>query len=337
MNHKNAIDFILESLNGRDSIQDDYSELFSQLSENIILFDDLETTEETFFNDDCSVDEAKTVTFGNSTYPKENWAVILAGGPGSGKGYVISKKIAIDAKIIDVDRLKELYTKMAKRPGSHVKDDRKYDFKNPDDVGALHDIVDKKQYKEKTEDAFFAAHQNGRRPNIIYDITGSKADKLKNLGKMLTEMGYKVSLVWVLTNRQVALMRNMCRARVVPQKIFHETHNKVNSNVFPFLQSSDAKYYEEAWVVFNSPDSMKELSPDEKKEFDKFGVVKLPKSGSSFTIPEDVMDRVMKTLGPEEENPDDPKIYKSYMEIESTPDIFDKAKKGQAGLLRKES
>lgn len=239
MSRKTKVDMIVESLNIERSVQE-YVELFSQLSEDIA-FDDLETSYESFFDVE-PVDEAKTVTFANNTYPKENWAVIMAGGSGAGKGYVISHKIAIDAKIIDVDDLKMMYTKAAKRSGNSIKDDREYNFKNPDDVGALHDIVDKKRYKEKMEDNFFAAHKNGKRPNIIYDITGSKADKLKNLGKMLKDMGYKVSLVWVLTNRQVALMRNMCRARVVPQKIFHDTHNKVNRNVFPFLQSSDAKY-----------------------------------------------------------------------------------------------
>ena len=229
--------------------------------------------------------------------------------------------------------MKVLYTKAVKK-GGNIKDDREYNFKNPDDVGALHDIVDKKRYKEKMEDNFFAGHVNGNRPNIIYDITGSRADKLKNLGKMLKDMGYHVSLVWVLTNRQVAMMRNMCRARVVPEQIFHDTHNKVNQNVFPFLQSADAKYYDEAWVVFNSPDSLKELSADEKKEFDKFSVVKFAKSGDSFVIPDDVMSRVMKTLGPQEEDINNPKTYKSYSEIESDDSIFDKAKQGKTSLLK---
>lgn len=243
----------------------------------------------------------------------------------AGKGYVISHKVAIDAKIIDVDELKVLYTKAAKK-GKAIKDDREYNFKNPDDVGALHDIVDKKAYKEKMEDNFFAGHTNGNRPNIIYDITGSKADKLKNLGKMLKDMGYQVSLVWVLTNRQVAMMRNMCRARVVPAKIFHDTHNKVNKNVFPFLQSADAKYYDEAWVVFNSPDSLKELTPEEKKEFDKFSVVKFAKKGDSFIIPEDVMDRVMKTLGPDETDIENGEVYLSQKDA---MDMLDKRASGE--------
>lgn len=327
-NRIDSIGLIMEGLHSSRNVN--YDSLFESLREDIP-FDNLETTNESFFEE--LVDEAKTVTFANNTYPKSNWAVIMAGGSGSGKGYVISHKIAIDAKIIDVDQLKELYTKAAKKGGA-IKDTREYDFKNPDDVGALHDIVDKKAYKEKMEDNFFAGHSNGNRPNIIYDITGSKADKLKNLGKMLKDMGYQVSLVWVLTNRQVALMRNMCRARVVPQAIFHDTHNKVNKNVFPFLQSADAKYYDEAWVVFNSPDSLKELSADEKKEFDKFSVVKFAKKGDSFIIPEDVMKRVMQTLGPEETDVADPKVYKSYTEIEADDDIFDKAKKGKTTLMK---
>jgi hypothetical protein len=46
-----------------------------------IPYDEMETTYESFFEVE-PVDEAKTVTFANSTYPKENWAVIMAGGSG---------------------------------------------------------------------------------------------------------------------------------------------------------------------------------------------------------------------------------------------------------------
>lgn len=308
-----------------ESVED----LFESLREDIP-FDELETTNESFFEME-PIDEAKTVTFGNNTYPKANWAVILAGGSGSGKGYVISHKIAIDAKIIDVDQLKKLYTIAAKK-GKTIKDDRDYDFKNPEDVGALHDIVDKKAYKEKIEDMFYASHVNGNRPNIIYDITGSKADKLKNLGKMLKDMGYQVSLVWVLTNRQVAMMRNLCRARVVPAEIFHETHNKVNQNVFPFLQSTDAKYYDEAWVVFNSSDSLKELSAEEKKDFDKESVVKFAKKGSSFVIPDGVWERVMRTLGPQET--DNGGVYVDYEKAQSELDKLATVVKDKNGKER---
>ena len=328
------IGLILEGLVNKDKNEGLPEDFFKELAAEYIEDDELETSNEKMIE----VEEAKTVTFDNNTYPKQGWAVIMAGGPGSGKGYVRKNKIAIDAKVIDVDELKVLYTKAAERNSKTgkgvIKDDRKYNFKNPEDVGDLHNIVDQKKYKENMEDIFFKGHKNGNRPNIIYDITGSKADKLKNLGKMLKGMGYKVSLVWVLTNRQVALMRNMCRARVVPQNIFHDVTNKVNKNVFPFLQSSDAKYYDEAWVVFNSNTSLKELDNDEKKEFDKMSVVKFRKSGSSFEIPEDVMTRVMKTLGPEETDVDSPSVYKSYTDIESDISVFDRAKQGKDNLLK---
>ena len=332
-------DLIIEGLTNAGSYSFNAHNIKSLIHEDvddICHFDKWETTNEGFC--DGNVNEAKTVTFANNTYPKNGWAVIMAGGPGSGKGYVISHKIAIDAKIIDVDELKRQYVEAAKRNKKSgtgkIKDDRDYDFKNPKDVGDLHDIVDKKMYKEKMEDNFFSSHKEGDKPNIIYDITGSKADKLKNLGKMLKDMGYKVSLVWVVTNRQVALMRNMCRTRVVPEVIFHDVANKVNANVFPFMQSSDAKYYDEAWVVFNSADSLKELSSEEKKEFEKMSVVKFLKKGSSFVIPDDVAERVFKTLGQQENNPSSPEVYKSYSEIESDDSVFDKAKAGKTNLLK---
>ncbi len=77
-NRKDSIGMIMEGLQNRKDF--DVDGLFESLREDIP-YDDLETTNESFFEME-PVDEAKTVTFANSTYPKSNWAVIMAGGSG---------------------------------------------------------------------------------------------------------------------------------------------------------------------------------------------------------------------------------------------------------------
>ena len=232
----------------------------------------------------------------------------------AGKGYVRGHKIAIDAKVLDVDRLKELYVLAAKN--GKFDDDREYNFKNPEDVGALHQIVKQKGFKDKQENAFFSTNQGDRLDNVIYDITGDDPKKLGSIGKKLKEMGYKTSIVWVVTNREEAFIRNLKRDRVVPEKIFHTTHNDVAKAVAPFLKSADARYYDEAWLAFGSGNSAKELTPEQEKSLEKMGVVKLEKSGTSFVIPKDLEMKVQDILGPMEPNPDNPENYVSFADFQ---------------------
>lgn len=46
------------------------------------------------------------ISFGGKTYPKSDNVVILAGGAGSGKGFVLSNLLLINGKVFDVDKLK---------------------------------------------------------------------------------------------------------------------------------------------------------------------------------------------------------------------------------------
>lgn len=285
------------------------------------------------------LDEAKAVTFGGAMFPQFGWAVVMAGGAGSGKGYSIENTIALDAKIFDVDKLKELYVSVLKadKAGSKIKagDDKVYDMKKSQDVFDLHMKIEQKDYDKSRQQAFFKSADKRRLPNLIFDITGKTEDKLVRLGKMLKEMGYKTSLVWVVTNREVAILRNLSRSRVVGQELLHDIHNKVNKTVFPFLESNKAGDYDEAWVVFSSPAGLKELSAEEKKEFAKMNVVRFDKIGSSFAIPDAVHVRVAKTLGPQEVNPKNPQTYKQYDDIKKELEPFAVKKTSDKNYQRK--
>ena len=278
------------------------------------------------------VEEAKTVTFEGQTFPKEGWCLTLCGAPGSGKGYITSHKVAINAKVFDVDRLKELYIK-AQEKGS-FKDTRKYDLKNPADVSALHQKVKDLGLKDKQEEAFFNDLNQDRLPNIIYDITGDDPQKLKKIASKVNSVGYKTSLVWVVTNRQVAMLQNLSRDRVVSQQIFHKIHNDIVKNVFPFLKNG-AKDYDEAWIVFNSKESAKSLSPEERKQLDNIGTVRLEKSGNGFNIPKEIEMMLFNILGPMEEDPLHPKTYKDFNEVRGNEEEIARVKAGVDTLLKK--
>lgn len=90
------------------------------------------------------LEEGSYVSFGGQANPPYGWAVCLAGGPGSGKGFVQDKFFLLDFKSFDVDELKRKINKSIKNVDSPFRkyvDKDDYDFSNPDDVSALHGIV----------------------------------------------------------------------------------------------------------------------------------------------------------------------------------------------------
>ena len=259
-----------------------------------------------------NIDEASVVTFGGKTFPNNGWCVILAGGPGSGKGYQQDNSIMIDAKVFDVDKLKSLYVKAAK--AGKINDKKDYDFRKPEDVSALHKIVASKEYESNIKYNFFA--NNEKLPNVIFDITGKNVAELKQYCEMVKKKGYKTSLVWVVTNRDVALVQNLTRPRVVPQNVFHKIHNAILANLPDFIKTDAAKYFDECWIIFGTTKKLpKNMTPEEEKELHDNRAFKLAKKGEGFEISEELSRRLYDILGVMEENPDEPVKYKNYFTL----------------------
>jgi hypothetical protein len=276
---------------------------------------------------DVVIDEAKAVTFDKKTFPKEGWAVVMAGGAGSGKGTALNRQILIDGKILDVDQIKSMFAKISANKDvntliSKYTLGRKFDFKNPNDVSDLHAMIGTELGLDdkKTEVLLKSIVSGNRLQNIIFDITGKSPGKLMNIANSVKRLGYKVSLVWVVTNRQVAMMRNLMRDRVVGELLFHSIHNQVNSSVFSFLQSAEAKDYDEAWILFSSTDKVSDLTPQEQKDLFKDSAFKLKKTGSGFEIPSTLTERIMTVLGPQEKTPEKPSTYQDYKTVQGMID-----------------
>ena len=281
-----------------------------------------------------AIDEASAITFNGKAFPKSGWCLIMAGGSGSGKGFVIDKQVLINAKIMDVDKLKKLYNKVISKKEGLPKDKPKYDLGNPEDVAYLHAFVKKKGWKDLSVDWFF--DQRGGKTelaNVIFDITGKSEDSIRDVAMRAHDMGYKISLAWVVTNREVAIIRNFLRDRVVPESDFHRIHNEVNKTIIPFLKNSNlAKYLQEAWIVFSGP-AVAEVedmnsNPSVKDEL-KDRVFKLIRKGKAFTTftnikgaVVDIGSKIVEWLGMEEVTGDGikkgaKKKYRDFDDIKS--------------------
>lgn len=325
------VESILEELRkGKTGIEneDDIEKLNSCKDEKVewepLFSDEEEEIEETLEK----LNEANAVTFDGKAYPREGWALIMAGGAGSGKGFVIGRMVLLDAKVVDVDHMKKMY---------NIMKGGRYDLRNPDDVASLHVELDAKGWKDTTVNLFFSAQK--RLNNVIFDITGKSLTSLQRYSRMVKEMGYSVSFVWVVTNRQVAMARNLMRDRIVPQQVFHQIHNQVNDTVLPFLQDTYfSRFVDEAWVVFSGA-AVAEIDKHSTTVRDvnlKNRVFKLRKVGNRFTTEVrdkgkvvDIAGKIIDWLGPDEVDYEDPKIYKNYKELEKELSKLEKDEKGR--------
>lgn len=324
---------ILEALETKREIDDIFgTEEYSILGESVE-FDSLIPA----LNELEDIDEAKAVTFGKKAYPKDGWSVVMAGGAGSGKGFTISKQLLIDAKILDVDAMKIMFAKASAKGGegaiASLTGGREFNFKNSKDVSDLHAMIgtDLSLDKKRLVALVNVIKQSKGKylPNLIFDITGKTSTKLMNIANTTKRLGYKNAIVWVVTNRQVALIRNMLRDRVVGERLFHEIHNQVSKVLLDFLQSNDAKDYQEGWIVFSGSKELSDISKAEAKKLFNNSVHKLEKQGSKFLVPDELMEKIVDFLGPEEENPNNTKTYKNYKEIEQEINPYKDEKTGK--------
>lgn len=179
--------------------------------------------------------EEKLMVFGKKAYPKFGNVLILAGGAGSGKGFVTSKLVGMEGIVLDVDRVKELVmasTKLSariKRETGH--DISQFDLKKPENVSTLHNLLASeykttKKMDKRVFDGVLAAPE-GRKPNIIFDVTLKDMGKMAQIAKQVRDLGYEkenVHIVWVMNKVDVAIDQNNKRSRTVPLEILVSTH-----------------------------------------------------------------------------------------------------------------
>ena len=148
-------------------------------------------------------------------------AFFLAGGPGSGKSYVVQKSTGgTGLKIINSDDVFEKYLKQAR-----------LDFKMQASQGKERDIV---RSKAKAVTAKRKDNYLEGRLGLIIDGTGKDYGKISTQAAGLKQLGYDVHMIFVNTSLEVALQRNQERARTVPEKIVTDSWKQTQSNIGKF-------------------------------------------------------------------------------------------------------
>ena len=218
------------------------------------------------------LEESKILFIGSkSNYTNNNHILILAGGAGSGKGYVLSSVIGFEGKKFDVDDIKKRVAQLGSAKSEIAKKIQKdfkeyagfelkdFDFKNEKHVSTMHMFVKEKQYAQKFQNNFFKNLVDNK-PNVIFDITLDDLEKIPEISKLAKTGGYpkeNIHIVWVLNKLEIALQQNSERERKVPEKILVSTHRGASQSLKEIVLNY-TKYRNyidgDIYIVFNQRD-----------------------------------------------------------------------------------
>ena len=164
-------------------------------------------------------------------------AFFLAGGPGSGKSYVVRKTTGgTGLKVVNSD---DAFEKLLK--------DANLSLKMPPEEEAPRDVV--RQRAKAITKARKANYIEGR-IGLIIDGTGKDYDKIASQSKDLRQLGYDTHMIFVNTSLDTALQRNAERPRSVPDSIVVKSWNEVQSNIGSFSQ-----HFRENFIVVDNNDA----------------------------------------------------------------------------------
>lgn len=280
------------------------------------------------------IEEDKVISFDN---PQFGQCVILVGGPRSGKTTVRANLINLNAKVLDADGIKELvdlgiWKDRDKKEPEREKDrvannikffGKEYDisdielprtFKNSKYVSFLHDKttpVKNSQYKQTYK--LMADSPDDKLPNVIFDITGDPYSKLSGIIDKVSEYGYNITVVWCLTNIEVALKNNEKAERKVDWRIVLNKHEGVLKSMEELLADKERlREIDQVYVVLSEMDGLQNLNLKDKSDFlqwlkapnvfpvkSTLDLVKLPKRiADSIKNAKDSIDKVKKNYNP---------------------------------------
>ena len=149
-------------------------------------------------------------------------AIFLAGGPGSGKSYVVRKTTGgLGMKIVNSD---DIYEKDLENAG--------LDIGKPEDIFSDEGQAIRLRSKAKTK-ARQGLWVDGRL-GVIIDGTGKDVAKIGRQKALLDQIGYETMMIFVNTSLETAQIRNKERKRTLPEKSVEQMWNNVQKNIGSF-------------------------------------------------------------------------------------------------------
>ena len=148
-------------------------------------------------------------------------AIFLAGGPGSGKSYVVRKTTGgLGMKIVNSD---DIYEKMLNDVGLETTPEDIYSTKGQEVRLKAKDLTKRMQ----------GNYLNGRL-GIIVDGTGKDFSKISRQVAGLKKIGYECSMIFVNTSLNTAQERNIKRQRTLPADEVEKMWKDVQMNIGKF-------------------------------------------------------------------------------------------------------
>jgi len=168
-------------------------------------------------------------------------AFFLAGGPGSGKSYVVRKTTGgLGLKVVDSDPAFEKFLKQAG-----------LSLKMPDEEEISRDILrDRAKALTKKQRNNYVEGRLG----LIIDGTGKDYEKIAYQARELQQLGYDIHMIFVNTSLDTALERNANRPRSVKTSIVTKSWKDVQSNIGKFSQ-----FFRRNFVVVDNNDSEEDV------------------------------------------------------------------------------
>jgi len=164
-------------------------------------------------------------------------AFFLAGGPGSGKSYVVRKTTGgTGLKSINSD---EAFEHLLKKAGLSLK--------MPPEETEPRDVVRgrAKELTTKREKNYLEG-----RLGLVIDGTGREVDKILRQKAKLDELGYDTYMIFVNTSLDVALQRNANRSRSVAEPIVVKSWKDVQANIGQF-----SNIFRQGFIVVDNNDA----------------------------------------------------------------------------------
>ena len=168
-------------------------------------------------------------------------AFFLAGGPGSGKSYVVKRGTGgLGLKIVNSDDVFEKYLK-----------DAGLSMKMPKSEEEPRDKL--RDRAKRVTKAKMGNYVEGRL-GLIIDGTGKDYDKIAKQATQLKQLGYDVHMIFVNTSLETALKRNAERERTVPRSVATKSWKTVQNNMGKFSQ-----YFRQNFVVVDNNESEEDV------------------------------------------------------------------------------
>ena len=164
-------------------------------------------------------------------------AFFIAGGPGSGKSFVVRKTTGgLGLRVVNSDDAFENQLKKAN-----------LSLKMPADETEPRDVV--RDRAKQTTASRKSGYIEGRL-GIIIDGTGRDFNKITKEASELQQLGYDTYMIYVNTSLDVALERNAMRPRTIATPIVTKSWNDVQKNLGKFSQ-----FFRQGLVIVDNNDA----------------------------------------------------------------------------------